>query len=238
MTDVPVARRYWHRLLESRPTPGQPLAGRGRAGYSFWQRFWASFIGVALPVVADTDDARSRARSAVPSQPVRRMPTTVRVAGGWLLLPELRGLAILRASDESRVVAEAAAPDGRTEFFVRRDRTAQRYLLEVVLREPDQLPVFFLVRYETARGQQLLAVPLTASSIGPPSAYVELADMDVSQRWAALGPLSGDQATAWDAGVVAASVAAAASEATREAWRQVSGMLGPDLHQVIDQALS
>ena len=237
MTSVPVARRYWRALTGSRTAPEQPATGRGRAGYSFWQRFWASLIGVDLPVVADADNGRSRARSAVPSQRVRRMPVTGPGAGGWIMLPELRGPAILQASDESRVIAEAVTPDGRTEFFVRRDRTSKRYLLEVVLREDDHLPVFFLVRYGTAHGERRLAVPLLASTIGPPSAQVELADMDVSQRWEALGPVPGDQASAWGAGIVAASVAAAANEATRAAWRQVSGLLGPELAQVINQAL-
>jgi hypothetical protein len=166
------------------------------------------------------------------------MPTAGLGLGGWLLLPELHGPAILQASSESRVIAEAATADGRTEFFIRRGSASRPYLLEVVLRDFHDLPAVVLVRYWTAHGQQVLVVPLASSEIGAPSAQVELAGIDASQQhWEALGPISLDQVAAWDAGTVAASVAAAASGATREAWRRVSDSLGPELRRVIEEAL-
>ena len=237
MTGQSVARRYWRSLTESRTVPGSLVPGRGRVGYSFGQRYWASLVGVVLPVAGDAEAAQSRARFSSPSQRVRTMPAAGPGLGGWFLLPELHGPAILRASGESRMIAEAAAPDGRTEFFVRQGGTSRRYVLEVVLRDFDDLPAVVFVRYGTAHGEQVLLVPLTSSEIGSPSAQVELAGIDPHQRWEALGPVPADQASAWDAGTVAASVTAAVSEATREAWRRVSGSLGPELRQVIERAL-
>jgi hypothetical protein len=46
------ARRYWTVLTGSRVSDGRLAAGRGRRGYSFWQRYWAAFINVDLPVLA------------------------------------------------------------------------------------------------------------------------------------------------------------------------------------------
>jgi hypothetical protein len=237
VTGSSVARRYWRLLTGSRTVPESLVAGRGRVGYSFGQRYWASLVGVILPAVEDAKGARSRAHFSAPSQRVRTMPTADPGLGGWFLLPGLRVPAILQAGDESRVIAEAATPGGRAEFFVRRGGTSRRYVLEVVLRDFDDLPGVVFVRYGTAHGGRLLIVPLTEAEIGPPSAQVELAGIDVSKRWEVLGPLSADQAATWDADTVAASVSAAANEATREAWRWVSGSLGPELQRLIERTL-
>lgn len=56
---------------ENAPAAGS-MSARGRAGYSFWQRFWASFIGVDLPVrskEAARDDAGFAASAPVPGGP-------------------------------------------------------------------------------------------------------------------------------------------------------------------------
>jgi hypothetical protein len=237
MTRSSMARRYWRSLAGAQPVPEALAEGRGRAGYSFGQRYWAAFIGVILPEREDAKAARSLARFPSPSQRARTMPAADPGPGGWFLLPELHGPAILQASGEGRVIAEAATPDGLAEFFVRRGGTTGRYLLEVVLRDFDDLPAVVTVRFGTANGVRVLLVPLAPGEIGPPSAQVELAGIDASQRWEVSAPLPADRTAAWDADTMAASVNAAASEATREAWRLVSRLLGPELQRVIEGAL-
>jgi hypothetical protein len=237
MTGPSVGQRYWCSLTGSRMLPEPPLEGRGRVGYSFWQRYWASLVGAVLPVTDQAHSARSPARTGSGTEDARTMPTAGRGIGGWFLLPAFDGPAILRASGESRVIAEAATPDGRAELFVRRGDTSRPYHLEIVLRDFEDLPAVVFVRYATVRGTQVLVVPLISSEIGAPSAQVQLPGIDPSQRWEVVGPLSADQAARWDANTVAASVTAAASEATREAWRRVGGSLRPELRRVIEKAL-
>jgi hypothetical protein len=50
MSNLPFARRYWNRLTSADPSGSLPAAGRGRASYAFWQRYWAAFTAVDLPV--------------------------------------------------------------------------------------------------------------------------------------------------------------------------------------------
>lgn len=237
MTGSSVARRYWRSLVGAQPVPEALAEGRGRVGYNFGQRYWAAFIGVVLPEMEDMKAARPRARFPSPSQRARTMPAADLGPGGWFLLPELHGPAILQASGEGRVIVEATTPDGLAEFFVRRGGTTGRYLLEVVLREFDDLPAVVIVRFGTANGMRVLLVPLAPTEIGPPSAQVELAGIDTGQRWEVSVPVPADRAAVWDAGTMAASVSAAASDATREAWRLVSRLLGPELRRVIEGAL-
>jgi hypothetical protein len=138
------------------------------------------------------------------------------------------------------VVADAATPDRRAEFFVWKSDTPGRYLLEVVLRDAAVLPAVVLVRYRTRDGSQLLVVPFApsdVSGIGAPSAQVELTEVDAGQRWEVLGPIPADQWTAWDADTVAVSAAAAGNERTRLAWQQIGRSLGPELRRAVEEAL-
>ena len=49
MSDGPLGRRYWRRLIGGH-TAGDVPAERGREGYSLWQRYWAALLNVRLPV--------------------------------------------------------------------------------------------------------------------------------------------------------------------------------------------
>jgi hypothetical protein len=235
MTGPSFAGRYWRSLTASW-APAEQLA-EGRRGYSFWQRYWASFIGAVLPMAKEAEHAPSIARFSSPSWPIRTMPKASLGLDGWLSLPEIDGPAILQASGESRVIAEAATPDGKAEFYVRRNGTSRKYLLEVVLRDFHDLPAIVLVRYSTAHGEQVLVIPLVSSEVGVPSAQVELVEIDATQRWIARGPFPANQVAVWDRDTVAASIAAAASGATREAWRRMSKSLTPDLRRMVEEAL-
>ncbi len=50
MSNQPFVRRYRNRLTSTGPSGSLPAAGRGRAGYAFWQRYWAAFTVVELPM--------------------------------------------------------------------------------------------------------------------------------------------------------------------------------------------
>jgi len=67
MTGPSVARRYWRSLTGPPVAPEMSSEIRGRAGYPFWRRYWASFVGVALPATEDAEGTRSQARSSSPS---------------------------------------------------------------------------------------------------------------------------------------------------------------------------
>jgi sugar lactone lactonase YvrE len=51
MSRQPFARRYWGTLTGDGMTWGAPAAGRGQAGYTFWQRYWAALTMTDLPVI-------------------------------------------------------------------------------------------------------------------------------------------------------------------------------------------
>jgi len=50
MSNQPFTRRYWNRLIDADASAGSPTAGRGRSGYTFWQRYWAALVAIDLPV--------------------------------------------------------------------------------------------------------------------------------------------------------------------------------------------
>ena len=235
MTGPSAARRYWRSFTRTEGVPEVQVAERGRVGYSFGQRYWAAFIGVVLPVAED--DGRAQAPISPPSRAGRGLPTAERAVQRGFLLPDLR-LASYRASPQGSAIAAAATPDGLTEFYVFPGGRPGWYLLEVVFRGAGSLPAVVTVRYRTIEGgEQVLLVPLGLSKIGAPSAQVRLAGVDDSKNWEVSEPVPASRDSAWDAGTVTASAKAAANEATREAWRQVSTMLTPDLQQVIREAL-
>ena len=237
MTGLSFARRYWNSLTEAEVS-GSLASGRGRAGYSFWQRYWASFSGVALPIRPGTATRESAATAVEPSSPASRQHAIGQPGSGWFLLPQLPGLAALRAGDEDGVIAEIATPDGRVEFFVRRRGGGlEQYRAEVVLRDFDALPAVVSIRYGTTEGEQLLLVPLAAQEIGPAASQVELPGFNRARKWETSAPVQVDRATVWEEETVVASIRAALNEATREAWRQVGDVTGGELRRVIDRAL-
>lgn len=237
MTGLSFARRYWNSLTEAEAS-GSLASGRGRAGFSFWQRYWASFSGVALPIRPGTATRESAVTAAEPSSPARRQRAISQPEAGWFLLPQLPGLAALRAGDEDGVIAEIVTPDGRAELFVRHyGGTPGQYRAEVVLRDFDTLPAVVSIRFTAAEGEQVLLVPLAAQEIGPAAAQVELPGFDRARKWEISAPIQVNRATVWEEETVVASVRAALNEVTRAAWRQVGDVIGGEMRRVIYQAL-
>ena len=49
MSKLSLPRRYWHSLACMTSSRDMPASAPNRAGYRFWQRYWASFIVADLP---------------------------------------------------------------------------------------------------------------------------------------------------------------------------------------------
>ncbi|WP_248958625.1 hypothetical protein [Sphaerisporangium perillae] len=233
-------RRYWSSLTDSGPPRDASPAGRGRHGYTFGQRYWASLIGVDLPIRPEGATARDVRAVAAPRspRPARTEPATGHPAARWFSLPALTEPAGLLAADDESVAAEAASPDGRTEFFLRRrDAAGADHTLEVVLRDFDELPAVISVRYRQAGGERELLVPMARQDIGPATAQIALPGFDGGTGWEASVPMVVDGTAAWEPATVATSAGAALNEATRDAWRQVRDLVSDDLRRAIDGAL-
>ncbi|MFE1787901.1 hypothetical protein ACFW7J_05745 [Streptomyces sp. NPDC059525] len=219
--------------------------GRGRAGYTLWQRARASFLGFDLPV-RPARAAVPRTPAAVPRQPTgeksRNQRPDVRAAVGWFELPVLLSSGgALTAAGGDAVVLEAAAPDGRIAFLVRSSGTDEvSYSLELVLRggAPGTLPLMCLIRYARPDGRlRDLLVPVVQGPVGPGASYVRLPDFRIGTSWTASLSVPVGLESDWDAEMVTASIGAALNETTREAWRRVREHVGDGLRGVIDGAL-
>lgn len=235
MSGASFLRRYWDRLTNADVARVAPSAGRGRRGYTFGQRYWASFVGADLPVRSEQATGQTM-YGATPSDSSRR---TDRAGTHWFLLPQFPEPDGLLASDDEAVVVEAASPDGRAEFFVRRHPTARaEFTLDVVLREFPELPAAISVRYTSAAGgERTLLIPMAGQDLGPATAQIALPGFDGGSGWAASVPVPVTERTAWEAATVADSVEAAVNEVTRDAWRQVRELVSEDLRLTIDEAL-
>jgi hypothetical protein len=66
------ANRYWNSLTDTDRRAAAEPAVRGRAGYSFWQRYRASFTGVRLPVIE-----HSPTHSSASAREQRLRPTVI-----------------------------------------------------------------------------------------------------------------------------------------------------------------
>ena len=241
-----VAWRSWTSFLGGRQPNLTRTAGRSRDGYTLRQRFWASFIGLALPPLryglAPTSEASTLIASPPPRKPRRQGPSASRLPPGWFALPALLEVGGLAAAGSDTVVLEASSPDGAARFLVRSTGAiVPAYDLELVLRGVDAtLPLVSAVRYTGASGnQQVLLVPVVQGRLGSPASLVRLPDFtaDSAARWTASAPALVTSSVAWDAATVASSVRAALNEATREGWRQVRELVGDDLRSVIDGEL-
>lgn len=248
MTAGSVAQRSWRSFIGGRQPRLPRTVGRGRDGYTVWQRFWASFIGLDLRPAslgtvstpeASTDlrilPSREEARSGLPAG---------RLEPGWFALPPLLDIGGLTAAGGDAVILEASSPDSGARFLVRRHGTvAPEYRLELVLHGIDAArPLVSSVRYATASGsEQVLLVPVIQGRFGRPASLVRLPDFTVdlaSAEWTAHAPAPVTPSTAWNAATVADSVRAALNEATRDAWRQVRELVSDDLRRAIDGELS
>lgn len=232
MSTASVGRRVWGSFVGGR-VPHPPRGVRGREGYRFRQRFWASFIGVDLPPAAV-----ARRAAVVPRTSLRREPPQ---NGGWYALPSLPAVGGVTAAGDDVVVLEETSPDGLVRFLVRShggDRPG--FSLEVVLRGLDaDRPLMCEVRYTKADGRErVLLVPVARARFGPSASYVHLPGFTAETAWAASGPAPVTAGEAWDAGTVADSIRAARNEATRDAWRQAREFVGDHLRGAIDGELA
>jgi hypothetical protein len=111
--------------------------------------------------------------------------------------------------------------------------------MEVVLRNHGELPAVVSVRYGTGPGQsdRLLLVPVTTAHVGPPSAEVRLAAFDPAQPWRAHIPVPPAEVTDWSEETIGASIAAAATRATLQAWRDVLPLVAEPVRRHISERL-
>jgi len=235
VTRTSFARRYWDSLTGA---VSGVVTGteRARDGYSFWERYWASLTVSKLPPrpTQATKDAQRPTTTAIRT---RDWPTAILPESPWFPLPPVQAAVGLRASDDDDVLATAISPGG-VEFFVRQSHDAPaRYRVEVVVRQNEDLPALVRIRYPTAAGQRVLLVPVAGPQFGAAASQVELPGMQSGTPWEAAGPEPVASATEWEVDAVADSIQAAASEATRGAWRAVRDAARDDLRSVIDRFL-
>ncbi|WP_030263599.1 hypothetical protein [Streptomyces violens] len=239
-----VARRSWASFTGGRRTSLPRAAERRRVGYSLWQRVRASFTGVVLPPrpVHVPASASASVPQQSPQQPPEQRPHARPLAPGWFTLPPLPTAGALTAAGSDAVVLEAASPDGRAGFLLRRPAgSVSEYSLELVVRDADDTdrPLLSTVTYALPDGhERVLLVPVVRGRFGPAASYVRLRGFEPDATWAATGPSpvspEGDR---WAPATVADSIGAALNETTRDAWRHVREFVDEGMRDVIDGAL-
>lgn len=241
MTARSITRRTWWSFLGERATPHAGTSGRGRDGYTLGRRFWASFIGVNLPV-----DHTEPVRSPTGLPVARERQSGSEPLGpdsGWFPLPRLLRVDGLTATGDDAIVMEASSPDTRTRFLLRTDGAEEpEFRLEVVYPHIDEgLLVVCAVRYTSADGdKRVILVPVSRGDFGPPASLVRLPGfaLDSATGWSARVPVPLPASSLWDAVTVVASVRAALNEATREAWRKVKEFVDDELSIIIGGELA
>lgn len=224
------ARRYLDSLTGDRPLTASSAVTRVPADYGFWWRYWASFTGISL--IPRARPAAARRPAARPAgHTMSRLPHS---ASGWSLLPRLPEPAHLMAGSDDDTVIRTALSEHELEVHVHAPRQSRTtYRAELVLRDPQTRPSIVRIRYAA----RLLLVPLAPVSFGPPTALVDLPDLAAGDTWEISDPLEVDPTTTWEPEIVEASVAVAANEATRQAWRAIARHVSPDTAVLIDHAL-
>ncbi|GAA1721947.1 hypothetical protein ACBR40_07610 [Nonomuraea sp. AD125B] len=221
------ANRYWRSLVDTRTPSSARVARRGWDGYGFWKRYWASLLDVPLEaprpgqeeLEPDPGPARRRVRPQAQHDPESgrfRLP-----------LPPRRG--VVTAAGSGGVVLRVSGPD-RLELLLHRidgrEADAQRsdYRLEVISPETADLPVVLSVWYRRLGDdtEQEILIPLTRAPLGPASSVIGLAGYDPEAGWQISRPVSAGRIPAWNLDTARTSVAAAASQATLNAWRDVA----------------
>jgi hypothetical protein len=162
---------------------------------------------------------------------LRRRPG-LRWDGQSVALPLSRPPAHLAAAERGgdTAILRVLLPGAQTELVLHREETAE-FLLEVILRSPNETPLVVTVRYGTTDGkEQLLLIPVLRTGLA------RLVRYDPASPWQSSRPTPPDQIRAWEAGAVAVSVGAAANNITRRAWREISAVT-PGIRLVIDAEL-
>jgi hypothetical protein len=159
---------------------------------------------------------------------IRRQPVRG-LDGPGVALPQPRGPADLAAADrKGTAILRLRLPDGQAELILHRE-DADGYVLEVIARPASETPLVTAVRYGTTGGaEQVLLIPVLRTALA------RLPDYDPGSPWQASPLVPPAQILAWEAGVAATSVRAAASNATRRAWRDLEDV-APGIRSVIDE---
>jgi hypothetical protein len=240
MSSAAIARRFWNSLTVAIPASSVwSDAERPRTDYSFWWRLWASFTGIRLPILTDASaEGRSTAPAPERRRPVRPALVAEERGAGWFTLPRIPVLAGISAGDERSVVAEIVIPGDQVTLIVRQTPLAStRYSVEIVLREVGERPSIVTIRYGTLTGQRLLYIPVAVDVSGLAASSAEIRGFDPVQEWQASQAVTADQMAGWDEDSVTASIRVAANQATRDAWRQVGGIVGGEIQRIIRRAL-
>jgi hypothetical protein len=119
--------------------------------------------------------------------------------------------------------------DAHVRLILHREGDAD-YLLEVVARAPEEIPLAMVVRYGTvSRGEGLVVIPARTTGLAHLSGYSPVSPCEASRA-------RPDEIVIWGTDRVANSVQAAANNVTRRAWREI-GDLVPELHRMIEREL-
>lgn len=123
MSNLPFARRYWNLLTDAGVSSDSQTVGRGRKGYTFWQRYWAAFVAADLPaqetVFAGSDSPAAVPDPSRPKRSVRPAPAGQQPGAGpgrsRLPAPEDDPAAEFRRTSPGRYVVNGQKLDVRLE---------------------------------------------------------------------------------------------------------------------------
>src|SRR6266852_3645873 len=200
MSKPPFARRYWSLLTGAGASGSSLAAGRGRTGYTFWQRYWAAFIVADLPIqCAGTGQAGSG--------PGARRPVIVldtQQGAAPFALPPAQPTADLAAADDSTgtAILQVRLPDGQTELALHR-QGPEEYTLEIT--HPGagagDVPDVLRLRYSlSGGGEQVLLIPISAG-IG----LARLPGYAAGRPWTAEPPAPASEVSGWEPAITAIS---------------------------------
>jgi hypothetical protein len=148
-------------------------------------------------------------------------------------LPVVRhGSDAIRAAEDRYVVR---TPAGIT--LIVSEPTPGAYELE--LTSPTSGPDLVGLRYQTSDGEpRRLYVPVSPSSVGPPSARVRLRGIEPSAPWEVEDTVGIIAPGMRDAQIIAQSIDAASDKGTRRAWRSLAQTAPDDVGRAIRAALT
>jgi hypothetical protein len=139
--------------------------------------------------------------------------------------------------DDASPLLETLSPDGLVRFILH-GHGAGEYRLEALLTTGASPPVVVGLRYTTKGGaQRELLIPVDADPDGQSGSAVNLAGYALGGSWAARRAVPPGAESAWDDDVLTASIRAAATVATVEAWERVASALPPHAGELITREI-
>jgi hypothetical protein len=146
-------------------------------------------------------------------------------------------LAAADDSDEVPIRLDTASPSGLARFIVY-DRGGGEYLFEVMPAATVSLPAVVLLRYGTTGGEEReLIIPVDDDDRGRPSSAVDLEDYSTLAPLELSDPVPLGRVGSWPEETVQASVRAAATAATADAWERLAVALPAAVSAVITREL-